>query len=473
MESTPTEIWDLICQNLSRQDLREVRLVCKKKDLIAQRILFRDVSLFRNTESFDRLRNIVESEKLSKLVKVFYYSGKLLNDQWVERHDAFAYWLKSEALQWKDRPRSQEDLKRHFARSMEVIEAQRMVDANTSNSRFEVTELTRALVRFPRLEAVIFDASMDVHPIDRSFPGTISRDTRMLPVFLKRVDDFHVRNRQTYAINEALGKTRRELKSYQGLGIEWTTFGFPENLHRRSVEKCRRIAIELQEPLLATRPSGDGWYLPGLKNVAATIADAPLLQTLELSLTWLPLHRTDQIDGDSMQLSNLLAQRQHWPHLRRLKLKAFLTTEMELANFFHRHAGTLKSLELSCIGFAAARINGESQSGSWTNLFNFMQQYLSLENVCFQSTLHSANECWIITEPTSSMQLPEDGVWLKDRVQGFVVHGGKNPLQNLPNDTIKTEREVIRQAGHGARIDRWGKYDETWYPVREHNFRPW
>lgn len=95
LSTFPAELLDRICVVLERSDLRNVRLVSRMLDGVAQRILFQTVFLKIHLRSFERLQHISRHEKLSKYVKIINYDGRTLMN--VEGMPAFEAWLENTA----------------------------------------------------------------------------------------------------------------------------------------------------------------------------------------------------------------------------------------------------------------------------------------------------------------------------------------------------------------------------------------
>jgi hypothetical protein len=95
-----TEILLEVCSLLSRHDLKTIRLVSHAWNNSAQVLLFEHVNLKLTRESFKRLRNIAQHEKLSKYVRKITYDAKLLISGDLDdflRTLTFDYWIRNKA----------------------------------------------------------------------------------------------------------------------------------------------------------------------------------------------------------------------------------------------------------------------------------------------------------------------------------------------------------------------------------------
>jgi hypothetical protein len=90
LQNCPREITGLICEHLSRPDLRSVRLVSRAFNSAAARVLFRTVFVKVRLPSFERLWSISEHETLRRYVEGIIYDG--VEVAWPEQN-TFEGWL--------------------------------------------------------------------------------------------------------------------------------------------------------------------------------------------------------------------------------------------------------------------------------------------------------------------------------------------------------------------------------------------
>lgn len=86
----PVDIIATICDNADPSVLKQLRLVSKSTNSLAEPSLFRIVKLAITAQSRDRIVKISNSEKLQKQVRVLVYDNRLLPwaldyNQWKER----------------------------------------------------------------------------------------------------------------------------------------------------------------------------------------------------------------------------------------------------------------------------------------------------------------------------------------------------------------------------------------------------
>jgi hypothetical protein len=94
LRDTPPEIISLICEHLSRPDLRSIRLVGRDFNSAAQRVLFRTVFVKLRLPSFERLWSVSEHKTLRRYVEVIIYDGREV--EWPELN-TFEGWLRHDA----------------------------------------------------------------------------------------------------------------------------------------------------------------------------------------------------------------------------------------------------------------------------------------------------------------------------------------------------------------------------------------
>jgi len=91
----PPEVLVRICVLVSRPDLRNIRLLSRIWDDAAQRILFETVFLRINLQSFKRLQDIAQYDKLSKHMRIISYDGRTLSGSTARQ--GFQDWLRYSA----------------------------------------------------------------------------------------------------------------------------------------------------------------------------------------------------------------------------------------------------------------------------------------------------------------------------------------------------------------------------------------
>ena len=450
----PTEVLDQVCQNLDRSELKNMRLVCRGYHDISTPKLFERLDLKRNMISFSKLQLVATHPLYSKMVKAFSYSGEVFSDfDIIPDYSQWEEWIGSGFVPHDKRT----DYKARFTADQLHLHYQQFCDLVVSEKIFrnhdlEFEYLVSALQSLPGLQEICYDSGesrghrLD-YPFSLEYLSTIERATLQSPRIIHGIEQH---GRQFRRLVLATIKTQKRMKVLQVNGVFWDSF--------RQIEKNSGKLVEIMDDCRH-------FYLnitlgSDLNNnrllVANMLANASHLQTLEISFGYLYLNEK----WLNVRLSQLLQLRNHWPDLRRLKLRAMYVTQEDLQNFLAAHASTLSSLELAKLNMYEEDENtaGEGKS-SWPSVILFLQQSLNLTRFRLDELLITTwNEGWKIHDPDDidywrgqRCHPPPHGWCLKHRIERFVVEGGECPLI-LPDNTNDLNPD-------------WQE-DDTWLPFR-------
>lgn len=454
------ETWVAICQNLRRPDLKRLRLVSKATNSAAEEIIFEDVSIFRNMESFCRLRCIASDPKLSKLVKRLCYSGRLLGTplkpihvlpglipiDWLSSKGGFQLWQKFCSTMYAVKPNhsigeqrdnmitplTDDEQLRYYRKACAIADAQRMLASYPS---LEITDLVTIIDSLTRLEEVIFDVTEYSREnadelMDGDSTSTIARETLMEPTIDTKDYSILGRGRQLLNLLEAVLKSGRSIKSFQALGLDMHLLGARQFLLENN--KLVQVSSSCQELVLHLRPDPRGSHDIESMALANVIDNASSLHTLEIS------QGKETSHSSYFSLGDLWNDQIRWPHLKKLNLQCCMMSKDLLEAFLLSQASTLETLELGHLHL----IYDPGTYGPWSDTITVLEASLTLKHMTFSYSLSSTYEHWVIKE-IKALSVPKGRVWLKHRIEQYVVHGGINPFVEINAKKLRTKRQRV------------------------------
>jgi len=403
----PVEIQQQICETIPRTDLKSLRLVSQDINLVAERKLYREIFLKRNTESFCKLRLIATHPLLSKHVQALWYDGRMVQrnpgggscfDGWYcfigDGFTASGESLTRDTIDKFKKSLTEEQLSFHYSKYCEQICSEDRVDKDN----IEEIDLTKLFRSCPHLQRIAFYCDPELfggiqEEVRFEDLSSIGRCTLVEPT----PDGGYERNhRQFGALLVAAQRAGIELKEIRG-------YGLPVNM-------CRQF--EIASPILS-----------GIARKCQSV-------TLETEFE-------DRTEANSTKEDYFATMIKHTPllhTLRRLKLQGIKTTDVDLRRFLTSYQSTLQSLELRHIKFEDYNFEGKVRQGSWVSMILFLHQSLHLQHVCLGGILDNGfKETWDIYDPdepgwyTTRIFTP----WVanfKHRTEQYVLEGGEFPF---------------------------------------------
>lgn len=393
----PVEILDEFCRYLSRDDLKNFALSCKKFLPSAYRLLFRTVFLKINLDSFDHLRCISEDEIISKYVKELEYDSRIIPTH----ATTFEGWMMDCAghgvcLCDDDRKRllalvPTSELQKFYRAHCQYVYGQNYL-RNGSNIKHL---LRSALSKLPHISSLSYSSKLH-H--DWYLPETyqsfstwkdLSGGAVAKQIFQEPVGKMASRGRDGDASDP-------EFQPFWEMCSEAIN---PQNileLHLRDLDLrlCQRDANRYVE-ILGDKMKLDTLFLSFCTAFVADVSEGGFdltrgldsqnsLRTLGLNFDPYPFYEYDRF----LRLDRVISPGKHWKNLRRLSLAGLSASYQELTSLLKRHASTLRHLELAEMKI----INTSSdQPKYWIDLLNFLNQQMMLTwfNMmgCWDSTL--------------------------------------------------------------------------------------
>jgi len=443
----PTELITEILSYLEYADLKAVRLVSKDVSAPASRELFRVILVKVNMTSFRSLYEISKHAELSNYVRIVRYSGKMLpnrgdlgDDPDSSMHycwaDDFEDWLEGGAgygisADLADQFDQDQLEFYHWNYSCYCRGQSRILTGDN-----HVRRLIHAFKSFEHLAGVSYERNRYNKaiegPITLAKLSSIGQQTLMEP---DSESGAQYQAQQFFALLKAVRANESiDLKSLRGTGLEINSFNaYPGGTALLdALTSLSRLTLHFSRAHFA---DGDG------RKIARLIGRAPLLESLQLSFEFTTFETTED---DVIKLEDLLDKGSHWKALKTLKLQAMATDPQILTQLLHRHAPTLRSLELGHIDLRPFGGYSAAPAESWVTIIQFLQQNLKLDHVRFHGNFSNRqDEGWVTYDeatkhsrllrntPAASMVRYKHDC-LRYRIEEYITRGGVFPFTARP-----------------------------------------
>ena len=425
----PQEILQLICKDLDRSDLQNVRLAHKELNDAAEIPLFRYIYLRRNMDSFCRLRMIASTPHLAKLVKGIIYSEELV--QGPDKHVDFETWRREHLGQgvgcfWEresdtiSKSCTTADLHRYYSSWCAHLHSQRLMQ------KFDIEEkdLEDAFSKLPQLEEIYFGSDKKMPKnFDMITPEHFSSLGREMMVEPDDLSGAEYNVGQFTSMMAAAYKNKKKLKVIEARCLRWKIFQQHHEvlaMMNANMRYCEHFKW---------KPTRWDEYVNGDLHVGSMMRNAPRLRSIKLDFRTGPIG----YGREFINLSRVLDQNGHWPNLEHVQLSGFRVSDTQLRGFLAAHAASLASLDLGYIILTPYELRGKLHYSSWIRIIIFLQESLNLRKMCFRNILaNERNENWSAGDSTAKLRRGEgpsqDNLTIKDRVERYVVEGGEFPL---------------------------------------------
>ncbi len=385
--STPPEMMEEICQYLTTEELKTARLICRSFDPVAQKYLFKAITVKTNLESFQKLSSISQHPILKNLIQKVTYDGSLMPDtisyrrQWLTygtgyKSPSFQDFFSQEKKIFRD-TLTQEELRDHTRYHL-YIESQNGARANDNQMQW----LVKACISFNNLEAVAYGELTDHNssriPFERKPPMSwmASSPIAQQALAASQAETDWERCALSFPILLiAVHMSPGRLKSLEA-AVLWEMFDFMARkpVFLQNAKTIRQLTLEISS--CNDRPME-------LDSLANFIANASVLQKLELSFS----QRRAELDA-------LFRKQTYWPSLNTLCLTAVNASFRPLKTLLEAHAHTLRTLELSDITLHKRLQDQNDPAAPWISLIQLMHEDLKLTHTRLHGRLHSYSEVW-------------------------------------------------------------------------------
>lgn len=437
----PHEILDTICDPLCHSDLKALRLTSRVWQPSAEKVLFDVIYLKFNGASFQRLQEMSDHPKFSKLVHCIQYDSRQLEN-------APAYIQKSLQL-------SNDQYLSAYTRA---VNAQRL--ASGVSSRLEFVE---ALTQFQEFQSnfLAYATTQRLLSRDEKESNTLAACISKLPNLLALRHSFNEKSTFLWHLpsftgpdhvsGSILGELSRQTDSTAHQHF-WDLFGAAHSsggvkrlqelqgswyhLHKWTVGAV--LYIDAFNELTTLHKLDLGFFEaahvhPDPTTLRQLLKNAPSLLSLQLS--YVPGY-----DSKNLSLLDTMPLDFHWRHLGRLVLQGFETTEGYLRRFLLRHADTIHSLELGSMLFCQPE---GGKPGSWIEFIIFLNESLSLRHVNFRGVLsNGVDEAWHVNshdiEEVDWPLMSDPCDCLKHCIERFITASEPCPFEALPEDADLT-----------------------------------
>ena len=440
IERLPPELIPIICDHVVVADLKNLRLANKFVFYRpATRECFRTLLLYPAVSSHERSNQVTQHQTLSKHVKSFVYSGRMLY-YGITIGSRYEDWYESvppDLIKYRDRM-SPVELREAFKQYREFSEDQGQILKSTN----EVDSLVSVLKSLENLEQVTLDTSYYSCMQDQIESSTLMSFSSYGG--WKR----HVKQAlRLFKVLLALAPANLNSIKLERLQIAQLT-RYDQDLGTENLlldpgsilPNVTKFTIGLSsrygwlDELSRRRPSDIKWYILD-KNVSLITSGTPNVKHLVLDI-----HHSSNTYAASAHASQSLLDAANWPKLYRLDLHSVILTQEHFHECLEKRAGTLRQLKLDKVrlwngsSLPMPTKNGPSQ---WITLFHFMHRVLSLNSFRLVDRLYEQSRSF----PESEWQLNEgrdedlsmeskssSSLGMADRIELYVARQGSNPF---------------------------------------------
>ncbi|KAK0642906.1 hypothetical protein B0T16DRAFT_414925 [Cercophora newfieldiana] len=393
LDSLPTEILRSIFDELDLTELRALRLVCRRLDLIASHSVMKELVFRLYKPDFDMLQSIASRPEYAEHVTSLLYDATMMSSKGHDfeahvqaclRRRSIVYYYNGILGDGRDRTRLTEaDLRRDF----EMYERFFATQQKILDDDIDYRVLEEVISKLPNLREI----SVSSNPSAGEAEIEMGQNTwGSLPFEWCEFCDAEVSSggvdygdgpsRHLRALFRGVHKAGTQLRAIRAKGMHYSffdsgKFGLARMTHLFENLTCFEISIgalaewdydwyENQQDRFILAPhvvDGSVCRTTMQQGVLRTaLLKMPNLTKLRLIIFGIMQHW--QIANGSCQppaLEDMISPEQSWPKLEVLTLEGMYAKHEQLADLILRHNSTLVSLELNKI-----RI----QKGSWRNL---------------------------------------------------------------------------------------------------------
>ena len=436
----PSEILDLICQQLKEKDISSLRLVSRKWHDVATAYLLPTADLIVKKTNFQRLQEIAEHPVFSQHVKRLVYEPTTITGRDREGWDLDTRYY-ADVIDCQSP--SQNDWDQHSSTHVWIggsfFKRYSKEEKDKAWSRYQIyceeqdemlagdwiaDHIYSALSRMPALKAIhfyhpwIFSGRAAEHKNKRRpfadalwHPG-IDHDLQALQNGLIHMESlFRAIHRSGIRLHElSLG-----IVSWKYLQWDHPIFETVKTVIRHLNDLEINLSTDVDrkdQPIRADKAAFSAFL--STRALGQFLAAAPHLRRLALSFN---------VAADFATI----ALETHWPYLREVAFALIVATKESFLAFFKRHARSLKRLRLKSIALIG---------GQWSNVLEQMQAMLSLQSFRLEGYLFclEPRQAWNLDEYGYSRDWKNDDLkaaWAGEAMsplRRFMLEGGKCPL---------------------------------------------
>jgi hypothetical protein len=513
LDGLPAEVLFTITAYLGGQDLKDLRLCCKRLASIVEPRVFEDIVVVPYQESFERLSYLANHQKLRKYVQGVTYDCRRLAVDDEPKYDPTFTRLWALSTTTKINRFSPVDMTEVLSQRRTL---QRTFLSPDSASAAEEEQLRSGFGALVKLQRVVVKGGHDDN-LHNTHPARFHQQMVKKAQLVPNTYICYSSKRRVELTLEALLKSGRAISDLRLENVNWLALGPLRNI-LASVQHLR---------LCPQNAAPHGWRRldPAIHDAYREVGfclNHPVRHNLQnLEIWFLPLipwiEELEQNDLREMILFSayLFSSKCHYPGLRKLHIGTYYTYEHDLLEFLTRASPTLRSLSMEHLGLLADRQDLSPAtnvdimvtspawirppSACWVKVIKFLHSDMNLEHVSFLGTLVSHAQRWICRDQDSAHRqwkdsfdqvsdrgqlrgilnsYPErartnivgwigsgDGVLchliydrqncLRSRIQRYVIEGGDCPLDSL------AVGGQLNSEGYEERL-KLGKGDYSW-----------
>jgi len=454
----PSELLMKIFQEVTRPDLKSLRLSCSVFSSIATQQLYSTVYLATSHRSLRNFQNISDSPIIRTYVRSLKYDPRTICSCEFEppTTDSFEDWEEDHAGNFEPIDKTnrmnllaaypERVLKGYYTRWLKCLDDEKWYTLTT----YPQTILPDLISRCPNLTCLLQSAMFRTkHTLSQGADYTD---------FSSFLVDFKFAQ-ETLSGKEILFNSITQPKPWDIL----QALHLADRLN--SISAFDGVDLHLYN----SEPEGPlPWDLPALRKLGIIIVhkDRCRASTFtrlfsscqglqELKLVYRG-HLFLQPDRRDLQLSCILSGSQQWAGLRNLSLEHLRMTGPELRGLLSRHASSLRSLELHSIKLdPEVDVEGQEHTASWLDMIEFLRHNMLLTSVEFSGLLFNGRyEAWRVAETLI------EGT-LKWRMQAYICRKGNNPIKRDPSRVLTPISGVVEYDIRSQEVP-FIFDDETW-----------
>ena len=457
LDRLPNEIIHIVFENLAQRHIGSLRLVCKRFAAIGSGYILTEAHLFCKSSQFEQLRQISEHPIISRKVDSLFYEADTLDDygsiqNW-RQHVCVPRWMHDLALEGiiPPSPTASEREKRRFRR--ELIKAingsgfrngdmllresydryvKYLADQESLRAQdYNVGMLKGIMAKMPNLKIIEMSTESCLNNgrsarMERSF-----KDGLVVPYGDRQVDE-GCGVGQLRSLLLAADAAGLKLETLSAGSVDWRFFRESGKQDIQTLRKMQRAVRHLRNLTLYISTSSEydedyivgpvshfmvpacAEYLRQSSNLKDFVTATPDLERLDFNFDcyepFPPATLCDSVGTFK------------WHSLRVVGLAFISANEDCLAQFFDRHASSLRKIRLDTMLLT---------TGSWASLLQRARKILKLEQAALFGTLKGTD-----LDETHLLDLPpglNGGRRAKIQVQieKYLLKGGDGPLLDL------------------------------------------
>ncbi|KAL8741966.1 MAG: hypothetical protein Q9190_005490 [Brigantiaea leucoxantha] len=474
MDRLPPEILSRVCSFVSRDEIKDLRLVSRYLSNVATPQLITAIYLIFLPKSFDRMLAISRHPILSQYVTSIVYEYDTLDyyDTQVEWERHIIRCREVDGTLEHPGPSSTERERRAYNRALgkafhkpvqKIFPAFRKPafrkkaykayldlfngQENLRKQGYGFAIITDAMTRFPKLEKICMSEACAAF-----FPTNYSKNAFGAGLLSPFGLDQDTRNSGQILMRSLLVSAYEAGTKLTSMRIGYPNWKLITNLDRDlwKVKEAMRDLRELfifisrdcedfdNEDEMLSEDIPEGQEHLDNNGLIQSLTAATQLETLAVYIFWdEPFGPVEikQIVGDFT-----------WRQLKRVEFRCVEASEEDWISFFKRHSQTLREVSLEEIGLF---------DGSWITAFDAMYDVCQLERVRLKGNFYTKDPYFCLhfgraNDPHKKSRSDPDDRFnqLRWNTEKFLVHGGPNPLyhvlfpQEFDEETDESDEET-------------------------------